>query len=65
MDLEVLGVAFDSPVLMVDEAVVGMAEQDEVVEVREASVGPLDDVVGLRPAWGPVTAREPAAPGRG
>ncbi len=47
---------------MVNQVVMRKTEEHEVVHVRESAVGPFDDVMGLGPAWGPVTAREPAAP---
>src|SRR5580765_3888781 len=37
----------------------GMAEEDQIVEVREPAVGPFDDVMGLCPPGWSVTAREP------
>ena len=48
-------------VWVVDESVVPAAEQHEVVQVGGPAVDPRFDVVGLGPAWGPVTLGKRAA----
>ena len=42
----------DFPGGVVDDAVVAAAQQDEIVEVGGAAVGPVSDVVGVGPAGG-------------
>jgi hypothetical protein len=45
-----VGVALDAPAAFVNEAVMVGAQGDEVVEVGGATLGPVDDVVGVGPA---------------
>src|SRR5437660_285448 len=53
--------AAHAPPALVDQAVVGVAQQDQVVEVGRSSPPPVPEVVGLQPPA--VRApREPAAP---
>jgi len=47
--------------VLVGHAVVAPAEEGEVVERGGPAVGPVFDVVGVAPAWGPVTAAPGAA----
>jgi hypothetical protein len=54
-------VATGPPPSFVDQPVVGVAQEDEVVEVRGPSVGPVDEVVGVQPPL-PFAPGEPAPP---
>jgi hypothetical protein len=42
----------DGPAVLVEEPVVVSAEEDEIVEVGGASVGPVDDMMDLEPVFG-------------
>ena len=50
----------NAPPLLVDLAVMRPAEGDEVVELGAATVGPIDDVVGVGPRRFAIAAREAA-----
>ena len=50
----------DPPALLVEDAVVVAAQQDEVVQVGTAAPGPVNDVMGVDPAT-PTAARETTA----
>jgi hypothetical protein len=49
------------PPTFVDQPVVGVAQQDQVVQVRRPAVGPVDQVVGMEPPL-PSAPWEPAPP---
>src|SRR6266511_2565898 len=51
----------DGPVLVVCGVVVSGAEEDGVVQVGGAAVGPVPQMVGVAPAGGQVAAGEGAA----
>jgi hypothetical protein len=61
VDGEGVAVVGGGPSGSVDDVVVVVAEQDEVGEVGGSAVFPVDDVVGVAPAGGPVAAGEDAA----
>jgi hypothetical protein len=45
----------------VNETVMMATQQDQVVQIGSAAVGPMDPVMGMEPT-GPFTTREPATP---
>jgi hypothetical protein len=60
MEAEVrTGVAADPPATLVDQAMVGVAEEHQVVDVRGATVSPMHEMVGIQPPL-PLASREPA-----
>jgi hypothetical protein len=56
-----VGVAVKPPAALVDRPMMGPAHQGQVVEVGGAAMEPGDQMMGLTPARGPITAREDAA----
>jgi hypothetical protein len=49
------------PSVLVEEAMVGVAQQNQVVQGGPTAVGPVDQVVGVQPPL-PLTPGEPAGP---
>ena len=56
-----VGVAVKPPAALVDRAVVGPADQGQVVQVGGAAMEPMSEMVGFAPGRGPLAAGEGAA----
>jgi hypothetical protein len=54
--------ALEPPATLVDRAVVGPAQQDQVDQVGGAAVQPVDQMMGVTPGQGPLAVGEPTAP---